>query len=131
MINELVTSGIFDVQQLHCHSLPHELTNDISASFEATYGKHSVPYYYDDVKKEYEAKYHDLYPVHTSNNKAGCITDSPKFQQKLREKEIQENEKLSPYNLLTTIYTIIRPFLASDLRALFADTINQSKQWRQ
>lgn len=129
-IGELVYSEAFDVDSLGYHELPPELADGINESFESKNGERSAPYYFDSDREKYENEYRNLHPVYTPNNTTNCIEFSPRFKQKLKENELREDEKLSPYNLLTKIYNVIRPFLTSDLQAKFVDIINQSKQWR-
>jgi hypothetical protein len=59
-------------------------------------------------------------------------TELLKFQRvyRLAKNKLQEDNKITPYNSLSLIYELIRPFLTSDLQASFMDIINKSKDWR-
>jgi hypothetical protein len=130
VIGELVYSESYDVDSLGYHNIPSELTNSIHEAFEANNGKQSVPYYFNSDKYKYNSEYNNLHPVYTPNNITNCIEKSSTFKKKLAENKLQEEDKLTPYNLLSRIYKLIRPFLTSDLQAAFMDIINKSKDWR-
>lgn len=105
------------------------LCDAVYEEFMAEHGTDAIPYCWDSMKDKYSSDHSGVNPVYSNVNISHLVKSSPKFIENLQKTKLKEEDKKTPFNLLSKIYPFIKPFLSDKLKADFQDILNLSKNW--